>query len=575
MYIFACISLSFNAWLQESKSKRKRQRTVMTDELYEELLTVLRSGTPAPTSKHLKQILEYNQMILFHNRLAVWQPQGKLECGGDVLKATFPKHVKLVKKESEWEELISLQHTQDGHAYFETTYVKLSNTYHGIKRAIVKAFAERCGTCAQNKMNVHKSKRRWIRPILTGTCFKHLQMDLINKSRDAGGADKSYKYIMRIVDMFSKYSWVYPLKNKTAEEVHFVLCWFFGNVCPPTIFQSDNGSEFKNELVNALMESNGVEYRHGQPYKPSTQGVVERSNGTLQDRMAKMINDLPTDQQSDWLNVLWKANHAMNCAVHTTTDSTPFRMLYGMDPPVTKTSVLGREHEYEQPTESIDAEKTHERIRSVAHTKSMIMSQNYCDIRNAKSSRLADHHVGQYVGIVISERKKRQVRSRNIPGIIIDKKSDRYLLLTEYGVLKSYQKHEAFFAVECAAFPHLHSLADEIKIPEKLNNIMQQERKSIVQLCTSMRRTANMNSDAEEKHESDMTDVSDTDEDAAARDAYGVPERIVGERTYRRCRQYLIHWIDYDESFDSWERAEQFDSDEHFADLVQDWKQRA
>ena len=75
--------------------------------------------------------------------------------------------------------------------------------------------------------------------------------------------------------------------QQSAIETRIVLERWFSILEYPVVAQSDNGKEFINKLVNALMEDNGVEYRHGQPYKPTTQGVVERANRTLKQRIAK------------------------------------------------------------------------------------------------------------------------------------------------------------------------------------------------------------------------------------------------------------------------------------------------
>lgn len=46
----------------------------------------------------------------------------------------------------------------------------------------------------------------------------------------------------------------------------------------PKILQSDNGDEFVNEEVASLCTFRKVAFIHGRPYKPSTQGSVERAN---------------------------------------------------------------------------------------------------------------------------------------------------------------------------------------------------------------------------------------------------------------------------------------------------------
>ena len=49
----------------------------------------------------------------------------------------------------------------------------------------------------------------------------------------------------------------------------------------PRQFLTDNGLEFCNRLVQQLMESQHVDFIHGRPYHPQTQGIVEVFNKTL------------------------------------------------------------------------------------------------------------------------------------------------------------------------------------------------------------------------------------------------------------------------------------------------------
>ena len=44
----------------------------------------------------------------------------------------------------------------------------------------------------------------------------------------------------------------------------------------PRYLISDNCREFKNKLIIDFCEQNGVRFVHGLPYRPHSQGVVER-----------------------------------------------------------------------------------------------------------------------------------------------------------------------------------------------------------------------------------------------------------------------------------------------------------
>ena len=59
--------------------------------------------------------------------------------------------------------------------------------------------------------------------------------------------NKNYKYILTVIDFFSKFSWCYPLKSKKSEEIiNSFKDIFKKSKRKPTRIQSDEGTEFTN-----------------------------------------------------------------------------------------------------------------------------------------------------------------------------------------------------------------------------------------------------------------------------------------------------------------------------------------
>ena len=94
-------------------------------------------------------------------------------------------------------------------------------------------------------------------------------------------SDTYYKYILSCVDHFSKYRWCELIPNKEATTIVKKLELFFNFYRPPSIFQTDNGREFKNELVNNLCTKKNIKVCHGRPYYPQSQGVIEKINDLI------------------------------------------------------------------------------------------------------------------------------------------------------------------------------------------------------------------------------------------------------------------------------------------------------
>ena len=90
--------------------------------------------------------------------------------------------------------------------------------------------------------------------------------------------DRNYKYVLTCVDHFSKYKWCFLIPNKEPSTILERLEIVFSTFTKPNIFQSDNGTEFKNSDVKKFCENKNIKIINGGVRHPQSQGVVEKIN---------------------------------------------------------------------------------------------------------------------------------------------------------------------------------------------------------------------------------------------------------------------------------------------------------
>ena len=91
-------------------------------------------------------------------------------------------------------------------------------------------------------------------------------------------------YLLAVIDIFSKYAWLYPLKNKTGERVANALQDIFKTSGrKPTKMWVDDGKEFWNKTVRPLVELYSTK-------NEEKSCVVERLNRTLKEVMWKYFS---------------------------------------------------------------------------------------------------------------------------------------------------------------------------------------------------------------------------------------------------------------------------------------------
>ena len=111
------------------------------------------------------------------------------------------------------------------------------------------------------------------------------QNDLLSLPHDKF-KKKTYKYALNIVDVASRYKRSYQLTSNYTKEVAQAFQWIYENTplnYPKTLIV-DDGKEFYGDMTK-LMEKHDVIIQHGDPSQHHSQGIVERFNNTLADRL--------------------------------------------------------------------------------------------------------------------------------------------------------------------------------------------------------------------------------------------------------------------------------------------------
>ena len=141
-----------------------------------------------------------------------------------------------------------------------------------------------------------------------------------------------YRYIMVVIDHFTKFIWTKAFKRKTKGPIADWLRTMFNSDIPvPTRFHCDNGKEFLNEAMDKAMEDlNKPNVSHGLPRHPQTQGAVERVNATLKTLLMKLCieNGYVLDENSTKKRNTFEWHEFLPQATQMYNDS-PIMDLYG------------------------------------------------------------------------------------------------------------------------------------------------------------------------------------------------------------------------------------------------------
>lgn len=130
--------------------------------------------------------------------------------------------------------------------------------------------------------------------------------------------NRNFKYILTVIDVFSKYAWAFPIKTKSAAETTSAMEKILKSGAVPKNIQTDMGKEFFNDKFKKLTKL--YQINHYSTYSTKKAAIVERFNRTLKSKMWKMFSFNGSYQ---WVNMLKKLLDEYNNTVHRTTKMKP------------------------------------------------------------------------------------------------------------------------------------------------------------------------------------------------------------------------------------------------------------
>ena len=167
---------------------------------------------------------------------------------------------------------------------------------------------------------LHKPVRQKFkrRRYVTSGMNRQWQADLVEMGHFAK-ENKNYKYMLTVIDIFSRYAYARPLKNKSGQEVATALGDIFNkNNIKPNYIQTDQGKEFYNKHVQKLLDEHNIKLFS--VFTDQKAAIVERFNRTLKERMYRYFT---FQGNHKWVDILPKLIRSYNNSYHSSIEQTP------------------------------------------------------------------------------------------------------------------------------------------------------------------------------------------------------------------------------------------------------------
>ncbi|XP_065182544.1 uncharacterized protein LOC135813373 [Sycon ciliatum] len=189
-------------------------------------------------------------------------------------------------------EVVAIAHHNAGHAAWEATYqmIRARCFFKDMARVCRKYIAD-CEQCrAANPSGSGQASPT--RPDIPGRPWSELVLDTLELGENSSG---QYHCVLVCIDTFTKWAEICPLRRHDAASVAAAFTSMCVRWGAPDVVRTDNGTEFRNAIVESLFKVMGVRVRTGAVRHPESQGAAERMNRSLLGLIRKVLSTT-----SDW-----------------------------------------------------------------------------------------------------------------------------------------------------------------------------------------------------------------------------------------------------------------------------------
>ncbi|GJT20544.1 putative ribonuclease H-like domain-containing protein [Tanacetum coccineum] len=225
----------------------------------------------------------------------------------------------------------NLWHRRLGHINFKTmNKLVRGNLVRGLPSKLFEN-DHTCVACQKGKQHKASCKTKTVSSICKPLQLLH--MDLFGPVSIRSINKKTYCLV--VTDDFSRFSWVFFLatKDETLEILKNFITGIENQIDHKVkTIRCDNGTEFKNRIMNEFCEMKGIRREFSVARTPQQNGVAERKNRTLIEAARTMLADskLPTTFWAEAVNTAcYVQNRVLVIKPH---NKTPYELFLGRKP---------------------------------------------------------------------------------------------------------------------------------------------------------------------------------------------------------------------------------------------------
>ena len=188
----------------------------------------------------------------------------------------------------------------------------------------IRKYIVNCTLCCREKAKVQNYPLQMTE--IPNRPFDKIAIDLVTECETSASGNK---HILTIIDLLTGWPEAFPIPDKSADTI---VSTFINKYLPlhmyPRYILSDNGTEFKNNLMDQVLMQLGTERTFSAPYHPQSNGKLDIFHKYLKQTLEKLCEKDP----SNWDQYLNQVLASYRVTPNLATAEMPFYLVYGRDP---------------------------------------------------------------------------------------------------------------------------------------------------------------------------------------------------------------------------------------------------
>jgi transposase InsO family protein len=253
----------------------------------------------------------------------LWSKRKQLAIRGGLLYYTLPdeKYGLLVPQNQKRQLILSIHQVLGHTGISKTTAVIKKDYFWPFMDQEIRLAVNTCKWCQQRKTG-NQGLQPAMQRTFTTFPFEKIAIDVTGPLPNTRNG---YRYILGVIDYFSKFPMLIPLRTVDTKTIATAL--FKRWIClfgAPNSIHSDRGTCFESSLFYELCELSGISKTKTAPYFPQSDGLVERLFRTVKDMLFATMKSF----HKEWIEVLPLVEMGLRGTLQATTKVSPFEILF-------------------------------------------------------------------------------------------------------------------------------------------------------------------------------------------------------------------------------------------------------